>query len=41
MARDGASLDKSVYTEWFVDMSKPDIKVTKLEKLGLRMDSCC
>lgn len=22
-------------------MSKPGIKVTKLEKLGLRMDSCC
>lgn len=41
MARDGASPDKPVYTEWFVDMSKPGIKVTKLEKLGLRMDSCC
>ncbi|HAV7665650.1 TPA: crotonobetainyl-CoA--carnitine CoA-transferase, partial [Escherichia coli] len=41
MARDGASSDKPVYTEWFVDMSKPGIKVTKLEKLGLRMDSCC
>lgn len=41
---DGArrtSPDKPVYTEWFVDMSKPGIKVTKLEKLGLRMDSCC
>ena len=35
MARDGASPDKPVYTEWFVDMSKPGIKVTKLEKLGL------
>ncbi|MFP1590730.1 acyl-CoA dehydrogenase family protein [Escherichia coli] len=25
MARDGASPDKPVYTEWFVDMSKPGI----------------
>ncbi|MCL7660473.1 crotonobetainyl-CoA--carnitine CoA-transferase, partial [Klebsiella pneumoniae] len=41
MARDGASPDKPVSTEWFVDMSKPGIKVTKLEKLSLRMDSCC
>ncbi|EDS5526467.1 crotonobetainyl-CoA dehydrogenase, partial [Salmonella enterica subsp. enterica serovar Braenderup] len=41
MARDGASPDKPVYTEWFVDMSKAGIKVNKLEKLGLRMDSCC
>ncbi len=28
-----------VYTEWFVDMSKPGISVN-LEKLGLRTDSC-
>ncbi|XPE40761.1 hypothetical protein ACNKHK_00250 [Shigella flexneri] len=35
MARDGASPDKPVYTEWFVDMSKAGIKVNKLEKLGL------
>ena len=41
MARDGASPEKAVYSEWFVDMSLPGIKVNKLEKLGLRMDSCC
>ena len=41
MSRDSASPDKPIFTEWFVDMSKPGIKVNKLEKLGLRMDSCC
>ncbi len=40
MARDSAS-EKAIYTEWFVDMSLPGIKVEPLEKLGLRMDSCC
>ncbi|MBW7983656.1 crotonobetainyl-CoA dehydrogenase [Enterobacillus tribolii] len=40
MARD-ASSEKPVFSEWFVDMSKPGIRVNKLEKLGLRMDSCC
>lgn len=32
--------DMSVYTEWFVDMSKPGITKEPLSKLGLRMDSC-
>lgn len=41
MARDGASPDKAVYSEWFVDMRLPGIKINKLEKLGQRMDSCC
>ena len=40
MARDAAS-EKPIYTEWFVDMSKAGIKKIQLEKLGLRMDSCC
>ncbi len=40
-ARDGASPDKPVYTEWFVGVRKAGIKVNKLEKRGLRMDSCC
>lgn len=40
MARDGSS-EKAVYSEWFVDMSKSGIKINKLPKLGLRMDSCC
>ncbi|MBZ7991615.1 MULTISPECIES: crotonobetainyl-CoA dehydrogenase [unclassified Campylobacter] len=40
MARDGSS-EKSIYSEFFVDMSKTGIKVTPLDKLGLRMDSCC
>ncbi len=40
MARD-ASAEKPVFSEWFVDMSNPGIKINKLEKLGLRMDSCC
>jgi crotonobetainyl-CoA dehydrogenase len=30
MARDGASADKPIYTEWFVDMSKPASKLTNL-----------
>lgn len=41
MARDAASPDKAVFSEWFVDMKKSGIKLSKLEKLGLRMDSCC
>lgn len=40
MARDSQS-EKPIFTEWFVDMSKPGIKLTPLDKLGLRMDSCC
>lgn len=40
MARDSQS-EKPVFTEWFVDMKKPGIKLTHLDKLGLRMDSCC
>lgn len=40
MARDGSS-EKPIYSEFFVDMSKAGIKVTPLDKLGLRMDSCC
>lgn len=40
MARDADS-EKAIFTEFFVDMSKPGIKLTPLEKLGLRMDSCC
>jgi len=40
MARDAAS-EKPIFTEWFVDMSKPGIKRNPLDKLGLRMDSCC
>lgn len=40
MARD-ASSEKPIYSEFFVDMSKAGIKVTPLDKLGLRMDSCC
>lgn len=41
MARDSDSPDKPIFTEWFIDMSKPGIKLTQLDKLGLRMDSCC
>ncbi|ROR96021.1 crotonobetainyl-CoA dehydrogenase [Salana multivorans] len=33
--------DMSQYTEWFVDMSLPGITKEPLDKLGLRMDSCC
>lgn len=40
MSRD-ASSEKPIFSEWFVDMSKPGIKKNPLEKLGLRMDSCC
>lgn len=39
MARDAENYD--CFTEWFVDMSLPGIKIERLEKLGLRMDSCC
>ena len=38
MARNADDMD--VYTEWFVDMSKPGIAKEPLHKLGLRMDSC-
>ncbi|AZG74490.1 crotonobetainyl-CoA dehydrogenase [Shewanella livingstonensis] len=40
MAKDADS-EKPIFTEWFVDMSKPGIKLSKLPKLGLKMDSCC
>lgn len=33
--------DPEVFTEFFVDMAKPGIKLSPLPKLGLRMDSCC
>lgn len=39
MSRD--SENPNVFTEWFVDMKKPGIKLERLPKLGLRMDSCC
>ncbi|GIG24358.1 crotonobetainyl-CoA dehydrogenase [Cellulomonas denverensis] len=39
MARNAEDMDQ--YTEWFVDMSLPGITKEPLEKLGLRMDSCC
>lgn len=39
MARDAENYD--VFSEWFVDMSLPGITKEPLEKLGLRMDSCC
>ena len=39
MARNADDMD--VYTEWWVDMSKAGITKEPLEKLGLRMDSCC
>ncbi|MCL2736777.1 MAG: crotonobetainyl-CoA dehydrogenase [Propionibacteriaceae bacterium] len=32
--------DRDVFTEFFVDMSLPGIKIEPLHKLGLRMDSC-
>lgn len=41
MAKDSESGEEKVFTEWFVDMSKPGIKLEKLDKLGQRMDSCC
>jgi crotonobetainyl-CoA dehydrogenase len=40
MARDSEK-EERVFTEWFVDMTKPGIKLEKLDKLGQRMDSCC
>ncbi len=39
MARDADNPD--VFTEWFLDMSKPGVSLSPLSKLGLRMDSCC
>ena len=33
--------DPSVFTEFMVDMSKPGVELGPLDKLGLRMDSCC
>ncbi|MDR2716310.1 MAG: crotonobetainyl-CoA dehydrogenase, partial [Coriobacteriaceae bacterium] len=39
MARDADNYD--CFSEFFVDMSLPGIKLEPLEKLGLRMDSCC
>ena len=33
--------DPSIFTEFMVDMSKPGIELGPLDKLGLRMDSCC
>jgi len=39
MARNADNPDQ--FTEWFVDMSKPGISKSQLDKLGLRMDSCC
>ena len=38
MARDSSS-EKPVFTEWFVDVKTPGVKIEKLNKLGLRMDS--
>jgi crotonobetainyl-CoA dehydrogenase len=38
MARDADGPDR--FSEWFVDMSLPGVKVEPLAKLGLRMDSC-
>lgn len=40
MAKDADS-EVPVFTEFFVDMKKAGIKLTALDKLGLRMDSCC
>lgn len=40
MARDSQS-QTPIFTEWFVDMKKEGIKLNSLDKLGLRMDSCC
>ena len=33
--------DPTMFTEFFLDMSKPGVKLSPLPKLGLRMDSCC
>ena len=43
MARsaDVAEGEKPIYTEFFVDMSLPGVSLSPLNKLGLRMDSCC
>ncbi|WP_028109865.1 crotonobetainyl-CoA dehydrogenase [Ferrimonas futtsuensis] len=40
MARD-ADAAVPIFSEFFVDMSKPGIEVSELPKLGLKMDSCC
>ncbi|SDC60752.1 crotonobetainyl-CoA dehydrogenase [Sanguibacter gelidistatuariae] len=39
MTRDADNPD--VFTEWLVDMTLPGISKAPLDKLGLRMDSCC
>lgn len=39
MTRDATNPD--TFTEWLVDMSLPGITKAPLDKLGLRMDSCC
>ena len=39
MARNADEPD--VFTEFFLDMSKPGVSLSPLAKLGLRMDSCC
>lgn len=39
MARDSENMDS--YTQFFVDMTKAGITKEPLDKLGLRMDSCC
>lgn len=39
MSRDSENMDN--FTEWLVDMTLPGISKSPLEKLGLRMDSCC
>ena len=33
--------EAGIFTEFMVDMSKPGIELGPLDKLGLRMDSCC
>ena len=33
--------DPEMFTEFFLDMSKPGVSLSPLHKLGLRMDSCC
>ena len=33
--------DPQMFTEFFLDMSKPGVSLSPLHKLGLRMDSCC
>ncbi|MBD7997419.1 crotonobetainyl-CoA dehydrogenase [Oerskovia gallyi] len=39
MARNAEDMDQ--YSEFFVDMTLPGISKEPLDKLGLRMDSCC